>query len=353
MRFAGLVNLGNTCFMNAVLQALVPFREVFEHESVEEGSLTESLSSVLSRLVTDNEPEDATSPVPPVIPARFLFDFVRAFPYFKGFEQHDAFEFLQLLMDHMHSEGSEDSTASADAAPPATITSLVGPQLLQMSREALKASARSDTNPISTHFMGQQLNVAKCYNCSVMTAKFTPHTVVSLPIVNSTSGDVPVSSIENCFDLYFATNPLLKEDQLFCSTCNSKQDGAMKNLLTINPKVLIVHFKRFTFSDGAARKLDHRIAFDLELILPDLEQTVNGTDLIRYELQSVVYHVGSMSDGHYVAMSKRGDDWYFFNDADEPEKLDKVYNVVDEAAYILFYRKVEFAILSEDQPATP
>ena len=339
--------------MNAVLQSLVPFREVFESESVAEGSLTYSLSTVLSRLVTSTGAQDDATPVSPVVPARFMFEFVRVFPYFKGFDQHDAFEFLQLLMDHMHAEGSEKSAASADSTPPVTITNLIGTELLQMSRDALRSTPGDPDNPISMFFMGQQLNVAKCYNCTVMTAKFTPHTVVSLPIVNSTDNDFPVFSIESSFDLYFATHPLIDEDQLFCSKCNSKQNGAMKNLLTVNPEILIVHLKRFTFSGGAARKLDHMVHFDLELILPDLEQTVKGSNLIRYALESVVYHVGSISTGHYVAVSKRGDDWFFFNDSETPEKISNARDVINRAAYILFYRKVDLVPQQDDQTTTP
>jgi ubiquitin C-terminal hydrolase len=82
------------------------------------------------------------------------------------------------------------------------------------------------------------------------------------------------------------------------------------------------------------------VDFGFELVLPDLEQTVSGADLIKYELESVVYHVGSMNEGHYVAISKRLNDWYFFNDAHPPEKVDKLSEIVNRAAYILFYRKV-------------
>jgi len=170
MHVVGLVNLGNTCFMNAVLQSLVPFKDAFTQDNFEPDTLTHSLGSVLSQL------ENVPLPLP-VVPARFRFEFIREYSYFADSHQHDAFEFLQLLMDGMHAEGP---LATADDKPPFTFKESSSAEIpftfLELSMEALKPMS----DPISEFFIGQQLNAVKCHHCKTVSAKFTPHTVLSL-----------------------------------------------------------------------------------------------------------------------------------------------------------------------------
>jgi len=114
----------------------------------------------------------------------------------------------------------------------------------------------------------------------------------------------------------------------------------MKDMVTVYPEVVVVHFKRFAF-DGAPKKLDHFISFDFELSLPDLAQTVYGQPPRVYDLESVVYHSGSMEGGHYTAISRRGLNWFYFDDERKPLRLtaDELEGMFNEAAYLLFYRR--------------
>ena len=75
------------------------------------------------------------------------------------------------------------------------------------------------------------------------------------------------------------------------------------------------------------------------MFLPDLRNTITGGQGVKYTLESVVYHDGTVSEGHYTAISYRDSHFYLFNDAKEPELIVDLEKIITEDAYILFYRK--------------
>lgn len=61
---------------------------------------------------------------------------------------------------------------------------------------------------------------------------------------------------------------------------------------------------------------------------------------LKYNLFGVINHYGSMHFGHYTAYARNGDKWYCYDDSNvtpiqEPSK------VVTEAAYVLFYERID------------
>uniref|UniRef100_A0A8C7JR26 Ubiquitin carboxyl-terminal hydrolase n=1 Tax=Oncorhynchus kisutch TaxID=8019 RepID=A0A8C7JR26_ONCKI len=104
----GLKNIGNTCFMNAALQALSncpPLTQFF----VECGGLVRTdkkpaLSKSYQKLVSDLWHKNRPSYVVPTS----LFQGIKAVnPMFRGYSQQDSQEFLRCLMDQLHEELKE------------------------------------------------------------------------------------------------------------------------------------------------------------------------------------------------------------------------------------------------------
>nr|XP_024000702.1 ubiquitin carboxyl-terminal hydrolase 21-like [Salvelinus alpinus] len=106
----GLRNVGNTCFLNAVVQCLSHTRglrdyclvKAYRQEmcSREEPHLMEAFSQVLLGLWDVNEENYNTE----VNPGKFYSVFKDAVPYFSGYSQQDAQEFLRFLLDRLHCE---------------------------------------------------------------------------------------------------------------------------------------------------------------------------------------------------------------------------------------------------------
>ena len=149
------------------------------------------------------------------------------------------------------------------------------------------------------------------------------------------------------------------------------------------PPLVMIHLKRFQFTQHMKRKLRDLVVFPIEgldmsrIVAPgsgaapqkvngatdhpkegeaqDGDSTTVGTDefakgsfhpLSRnncgrtegiYDLYGVVHHQGALSGGHYVASLKSEFDgkWRLFNDAQIYELNSR--DVVDPSAYILFY----------------
>uniref|UniRef100_A0A8C6TSC5 Ubiquitin carboxyl-terminal hydrolase n=1 Tax=Neogobius melanostomus TaxID=47308 RepID=A0A8C6TSC5_9GOBI len=122
----GLKNIGNTCYMNAALQALSncpPLTQYF----LECGALVRTdkkpaLCKSYQKLVADLWHKNRPSYVVPTT----LFQGIKAInPMFRGYSQQDSQEFLRCLMDQLHEELKEplpepfdrSSTISVDSGP--------------------------------------------------------------------------------------------------------------------------------------------------------------------------------------------------------------------------------------------
>lgn len=150
-KVVGLRNLGNTCFMNSVLQSLSNIQEfscyfntlpsletkqrqrVYHSRSLKENcddaNVVEELRKVLLNLSQGGDGTKAISP-------ECLFLVIwKVVPQFRGHRQHDAHEFLRYMLDRLHTElqhvpvilaasgGCQSVDTKASAKQPAAITS--------------------------------------------------------------------------------------------------------------------------------------------------------------------------------------------------------------------------------------
>lgn len=114
----GLKNIGNTCYMNAALQALSncpPLTQFF----LDCGGLVRTdkklaLCKSYQKLITDLWHKNRPSFVVPTN----LFQGIKAVnPMFRGYSQQDSQEFLRCLMDQLHEELKEPVVEPEDQSP--------------------------------------------------------------------------------------------------------------------------------------------------------------------------------------------------------------------------------------------
>lgn len=368
-RVVGLKNLGNTCYNNAVIQALshtTPLREYFLHftsssnSAAASSSSTEEVAAVTlqpnrprtrraARLEKKlNAPSDANlctefskllrsmwggegievgtrsrRMASVVSPHAFAGAVATLLPLFQErYEQQDAQEFLRCALERMQHELIEEMLKNS-------------PSNIDIDLE--------DTI-INRVFGGVLWNKISCLSCLEYTIKPDPFLDLSLVIPTPTT---PTVTLEDCLDLFSSSEDLespslLSPESRTCYSCGSESGFSKDIKIGELPTILCVHLKRFRWKADRKQKVDTLVRFPLDGL--DMTRWLGDTggtaERKLYELYAVVVHQGSgANSGHYSAFVKSADEWWCLND--ERAARAKPEQVQRAKAYLLFYRQQE------------
>merc|ERR1719481_247846 len=354
----GLKNLGNTCFMNSVLQSLSNIEEFCNvlttlpslNEQIQKSKdtkkavakkllddgiiVTDELKKVLSALIQSEE-KTAISP-------ECLFQAIwQVVPRFKGYQQQDSHEFLRYTLDRLHTE--------LLALLPPTPDSVLSPKRLK-----LCPSAQSLVTSI---FGGSLQSSVTCLTCKQTSYTNDPFLDLSVAIPPVFTGPtrkpkegekVSVCHLHDCLTKYVEREELGESERLHCDSCKSKQPSTKQLDIRRLPTVLCIHVKRFRWTAYARSKLDTFIEFPLRGLdmssytLKNLSGTrFNNAGSSLYDLAAVIVHHGTGSgSGHYTAFATNNQAWFNFNDCQVKEA--DFQTVMSSKAYILFYVQRNF-----------
>ncbi|XP_059656806.1 ubiquitin carboxyl-terminal hydrolase 20-like [Cornus florida] len=310
---AGLVNLGNTCFLNAVLQC-------FTHTVPLVQGLRSFNRTVPCDFAVDNEGfcvlcalrghmELSLASTGRVVSPLKLVDNLSYFSSsFRRFQQEDAHEFLQCLLDRLDS----------------------GIQL----KTKDKTLSSHDDNFVKQVFGGRLISKLRCCNCGHRSDTYEPLIDLSLEIED-------VDSLPSALQSFTKVEKIEDPETKFtCENCKEEVSVEKQLMLDEAPSVAAFHLKRFKNDGSYVEKIDKHVEFPLDL---DLLAYTNGNQNdnvnLKYDLYAILVHIGfSSTSGHYYCFVRSSPDtWHKLDDS----KVTRVREdfVLSQEAYILFYAK--------------
>lgn len=352
----GLVNLGNTCYMNCIIQCLIGttrLGELFlkrEYKAYPDSKLgyQGQLANVFARLVSSMYQaavECGRGRVSYIAPKEIKYVCGRLSESFQGSEQQDCHEFLNFILDGLH----EDLNARGNKPPLAPLTEKEERAREEM--DVLEASNRewmrhinNNESPISHNIQGQYLSRLQCRVCGCQSTTYNAFSCLSVPI---RLGYREVT-LDDCFKLFTQPELLEGADAWNCPRCKKCQPTIKTIMLTRLPNFLIVHLKRFAHTGGVwgSNKLGTHVRYPGELDLSPfcLRRTASTQEPTRsnkFKLYAVANHYGSLKGGHYTSYVKREGQlgWCLYDDTRVRAQVSP-QEVVNKNGYVLFYERV-------------
>ncbi|XP_022070817.1 ubiquitin carboxyl-terminal hydrolase 2a isoform X1 [Acanthochromis polyacanthus] len=328
----GLKNLGNTCFMNSILQCLSnthslrdyclhnSHRRDLNNNSRTNTALMEEFAKLIQTVWTSSSSEA-------VSPSEFKTQIQRYAPRFVGYNQQDAQEFLRFLLDGLHNEVNR-----VTVRPRGTVEDFDHLPDEEKGKKMWSKYLEREDSKIVDLFVGQLKSSLTCSHCGFCSTVFDPFWDLSLPIAKKGYGEV---SLMDCMRLFTKEDVLDGDEKPTCYRCKARRRCTKKFTIQKFPKILVLHLKRFSEARRTS-KLSTFVNFpmkDLDLREFASENSINAV----YNLYAVSNHSGTTMGGHYTAYCRNPNsgEWYTFNDSRVTPMSSSQVRSSD--AYVLFY----------------
>ncbi|XP_063212317.1 ubiquitin carboxyl-terminal hydrolase 42-like [Chroicocephalus ridibundus] len=299
---AGLDNLGNTCFLNSVLQCLTYTPPLANYLlSREHSQSCRQQGFCMMCIMEAHVKRVLRSSASAIQPWAVVNVLRRIGEHFEHGMQEDAHDFLRCTVDAMQRaclHGSSDLDISSEA-----------------------------TTVIHQIFGGFLRSRVTCLSCSAISDSYEAFLDVPLDIKAA-------ASVTAALEDFVKPEQLDGNNCFKCRQCDKMVAASKRFTFHRVPKVLTLCLKRF--GDFTGRKIRKVVKYPECLDLrPYVSQTA-GEPLL-YSLYAVLVHSGgSCHVGHYFCYTKASDGrWYQMDDSSVV--LDDTDTVLRQQAYLLFY----------------
>ncbi|XP_070547285.1 LOW QUALITY PROTEIN: ubiquitin carboxyl-terminal hydrolase 8-like [Ptychodera flava] len=332
----GLRNLGNTCFMNSVIQSLAgttPLATYFiggnyrydinrENKLGRGGEVAEEFAVLINAMWSGQYKS--------IAPRDFKSTVSKFVPQFAGYEQQDSQEFLLFLLDGLHEDlnrvkqrkyiEEKDNSHLPD---------------VEAARLSWESHKRLNQSIMVELFQGQFKSTIQCLKCMKTSVTFDAFMYLSLPLPSNSR-----CTLYDCLKNFSKLEKVTGSDKWYCPRCKVHREANKKIEIWKLPYILLIHLKRFSY-EGVWR---HKLQTYVDFPLTDFNMrghVIGPNTKSAYNLYAVSNHYGTIDGGHYTAYCKHSltQRWYKFDDTEVYEMSSS--GVRSSAAYILFYSSIE------------
>ena len=302
----GLANIGNTCFLNVVLQALrhaPPIVDIFltdKDATTRDASSRKELLSGFQTLIRDFWTVQAqTGAKPSLVPRGFFHSLHTTLretedDWYRPGQQCDAAEAMQYILDSLHDamyrrvRMEVSGTASTDEE---------GSHV-----KAIKSWAdffSREYSPIVNNFNGQYQIKITCEKCGNVSERYEPWLMIKAPIPGADKVGAPAPTMSRCLDAAFESETI---SDYACEKCATKTTAILQHKISRLPPVVILSLKRFT---NTGLKVRGQIGWSLDEMdySPWMafrrDPFSDSRDAPIYTTFAVIEHHGSTHGGHY------------------------------------------------------
>ncbi|XP_067903441.1 ubiquitin carboxyl-terminal hydrolase 12 isoform X2 [Heterodontus francisci] len=263
--YFGLVNFGNTCYCNSVLQALYfcrPFREkvlAYKVQPRKKENLLTCLSDLFNSIATQKKK------VGVIPPKKFISRLRKENELFDNYMQQDAHEFLNYLLNTIADLLQEEKKQEKQNG--------------KLQNGNVESEENDKTEPTWVHeiFQGTLTNETRCLNCETVSSKDEDFLDLSVDVEQNTS-------ITHCLRGFSNTETLCSEYKYYCEQCRSKQE-AQKSGPNRGHYITIVKSHGFwlLFDDDIVEKIDAQAIEEFYGLTSDISKNSESGYILFYQ----------------------------------------------------------------------
>lgn len=338
---AGFQNLGNTCFINAVLQCIFntqPLQDyflagIYESDIKQNGNNRGEYARALASLLT-KQWFKASKHIKPNEFVNLVWQ--SSLLFHRGIPQ-DAHEFLAFILNKLH----EDLNRASRNGKKPRITGKKRSE--RRAAKSWRSNLEKNCSIIIDLFQGQLKSTLQCMSCNGMKVKFEQFLHLSLQIPQNTNNP----TLDDCLNEFIKPEQL--NDKWFCPKCQTMVTATKKYDIWKVPPILIIHLKRFSFNNQKWGKSEGLVTYQLEGLDLGIYTASSQREPPIYEAFARIDHSGSLENGHYWAAVKNRTNmaWYAYDDS-LVKPLDKD-DLISPQAYVLFYQKTSITEYKRQQ----
>lgn len=372
---SGFINMGNTCYLNSVLQCLFgtkslliyllskeyqkpllknirekdenrDIRNVLYIKNIINQTLTQNLYEIMYAKVRSNES----------IKPRALKNVISKLNRtFVGNNQHDAHELLIFMINQMNEELGRKVDIRYKNIPESVInfsnrmTELINnndentilmleneypsESLIYKYKQYLENDYQQKYSQIDRIFLTTLYSEIKCLECMGSSIRFESYQILQIPIPKKNN-----ITIQDCLDLFFEKEILTGDNKYYCQRCQKHVDAIKRYRIWKLAETLVISFVRYEITnDGRRKKINSLIDYPIRDLSLDKYYSAFSKSNKKYDLYGVVRQMGSLDAGHYTSVVKHitNDNWYLYNDCNNEQISEN--DIVTDSSYILFY----------------